>query len=304
MIIQKLRQVLDILFPEQIIFARQFSIRKQVGIFWVLLVIFYSIGYFIPANGFIAFDWIHFFSTGSLPPYYPPWGELIIHFLNWPLLFGSTLAGVGLSIIKRSVHIVSAISALLALPVLWTIFLGQLEGLVVVGLLGLPWLAPLAMMKPQVSIFAFCAKRHYFFAGILWLFLAFMIWGFWSSQMIAVNTYHEEGRFVNNIAIGISGIVIALPLFWFSRGDMDMLMVSGAFMTPYLLPYNMMPFILAIARLKPALAVIACLLSWLPLSANWIGSWGWWLGWLVVVWLWGCLAWQRYHRGTYQIMER
>ncbi len=112
--------------------------------------------------------------------------------------------------------------------------------------------------------------------------------------MFAVNSYYAEGRYIQDISIGIAGVFVALPMFWFSRGDMDMLMLSGAFVTPHLIPYNMLPFTSAIARLKPIPAVIACLLSWLPFSANWLGSWGWWLGWLFVIWLWGWLAASRY----------
>jgi hypothetical protein len=87
---------------------------------------------------------------------------------------------------------------------------------------------------------------------------------------------------------------VALPLFWFSRGDMDMLMVAGAFMTPHLIPYNLMPVAPAIARLRPALAGLTMVCSWLSLSANWLGPAGWWLGWLAVIVLWLGLAYDRY----------
>ena len=67
------------------------------------------------------------------------------------------------------------------------------------------------------------------------------------------------------------GAIAALPMLWFSRGDVDMLMISGAVMTPHLIPYNMLPFTPAIARLKPLPALAAAVLSWLPFSANWLG---------------------------------
>jgi hypothetical protein len=61
-----------------------------------------------------------------------------------------------------------------------------------------------------------------------------------------------------------------------------------------LIPYNLLPVIPSIARLKPLPAALAMLLSWLPLSANWLGPKGWWLGWFFVVWLWAMLAVERY----------
>lgn len=285
---------LAVIFPEQEIYHHKWSLRQQVGIFLVFWAIFLGVGYFIPANGFIAFDWVHVFSNGRFPPFYPPWGELVIQWMNWPLFFSLSMASISLSILKRSKHVVSSIAALLTLPVFWTMFLGQLEGLVTLGLLGLPWLVPLMLVKPQISVFALGAKRSYVVFSLIWLIISFGVWGFWPARMFAVNNYFQEGRYVQDISIGLVGMVVALPLMWFSRGDMDMLMISGAFMTPHLIPYNMLPFTSAIARLKPLPALIACLLSWLPLSANWLGNRGWWLGWLFVVWLWGCLAVLRY----------
>jgi hypothetical protein len=101
-------------------------------------------------------------------------------------------------------------------------------------------------------------------------------------------------RASQDISIGLIGIPLSLVLMWFSRGDMDMLMLAGATCVPYLIPYHLMPAAPAIARLKPWKAVVAGLLSWLPLSANWIGPSGWWLGWLFVAWLWLNLAARRY----------
>jgi len=265
--------------------------------FLTLFVIFLGIGYFIPANGFIAFDWVNVFSIGKFPPFYPPWDNFLIHWLNWPLFFSLSIASIGMSILKRSNHLVSSIAALLALPVIWTLFLGQLEGIISLGILGLPWLVPIVLLKPQVSIFALGAKRSYLVAGLLWLLISIVIWGLWPTRMLATNSYYAEGRYAQDISIGIAGIIFAMPMFWFSRGDIDMLMISGAFMTLHLIPYNMLPFTFAIARLKPIPALIACLLSWLPFSANWLGKWGWWLGWLYVIWLWGWLVIDRYFNG-------
>ena len=285
---------LEVLFPEQEVYVHKWSLLQQATLFLGLSIVFLGMGYLIPANGFVAFDWVRIFSHGYFPPFYPPWGELTTRWLTWPLLFSVSMASIVLSIVKRSKHVVSSLAAFLALPAFWTIFLGQLEGLVALGLLGLPWLVPLALLKPQVSVFALGAKRSYLVAGVLWLAISLAIWGFWPARMFAVNSYFAEGRYVQDIAIGAAGLFVALPMFWFSRGDMDMLMLSGAFVTLHLIPYNMLPFTFAIARLKPRPAVIACLLSWLPFSANWLGRWGWWLGWLFVIWLWACLAASRY----------
>ena len=235
-----------------------------------------------------------FLGREEFPPFYPPWTEWVVSWLNWPALVGLTFASVSLAAILRSVHVISFASVFLSLPLLWTLFLGQLDGLVLLGVLGLPLLAPLAMIKPQVAIFSFGARREYLLALLIVLTLSFLIWGFWPVDLFEVWTVHEEGRYVNDIAIGLLGLPIALVLFWFSRGDVDMLMLAGCFMTPYLLPYNLVVVAPAIARLSLPWAVIACLFSWLTLSANWLGPAGWWLGWVFVIWLWIGLALKRY----------
>lgn len=73
-----------------------------------------------------------------------------------------------------------------------------------------------------------------------------------------------------------------------------MLMASGAFVSPHIIFYNLLPLNPAVARLKPRAAIIALLLSFLTLSSNWIGPVGWWLGWSFVLWIWLNLAAQRY----------
>lgn len=286
----------DTLFPQQNIFNRQWGLGEQFMLFVGLVGVFSLIGVFIPPNGFVAFDWVHFFSIPHVPPFYPPWDAEILRWLNWPLFFGLSMGGIGLAVLKRARHVISAVAALLTLPLLWTMFLGQLEGLVVVGILGLPYLVPLALLKPQVSAFSLLAKRKYLIAGVLWLLVSVAIWGVWPVRMLHVNQFYALGRPSHDISLGIWGVLFAVPMLWLSRGDEDMLMISGTFMTLHLLPYNMLPFVPAIARLRPKYAIIAAVLSWLPLSAEWLGKSGWWLGWLFVIWLWLGLFFQRYRQ--------
>ena len=242
----------------------------------------------------IGFDWIHFYGKGMVPSFYPPWVSLIITTLTWSTLIGITLAGFTLAVLKRAVHPLSVAVAFFSLPLLWTLFLGQLEGIVLVGLLGIPWLVPLVLVKPQVSIFAFAAKRNYLLVLIIFLLLSLVIWGWWPLRTLNVEFFYEEGRYPQNIGLGLWGLPFALVALWFSRGDMDMLMLAGTFLLPHLIPYNLLPIVPVIARLKPWVAALAVLLSWLPMLANWIGPIGWWFGWLFVLFCWTCLAVKRY----------
>lgn len=298
------RSFLHKLFPEERHLVRELPLHQKLLFFVFLFSIFSLFGLFIPADGFFAFDWVHFFGIGNIPPFYPPWTQWVVSLLSWPTLVGLTLATVGFASFQRAQHWVSLICVFLSLPVLWTIFLGQIDGLVLLGILGLPWLAPLALLKPQVAIFSFFARKSYLYSLILTLLVSFLVWGLWPADLFSVWTVHAEGRYSNDIAIGLWGLPIALILLWCSRGDADMLMLAGTFTTPYLLPYALIVISPAIARLPPLMAVIAGFLSWLPFSANWLGPGGWWLGWLFVAWLWSGLAALRYPQSRLAVFYR
>jgi len=289
---QVLKKIDEKLFPQIEIYSRKIPPLNQVGIFLFFALGLSGIGLIVPADGFVGYDWVNFFSRKMLPRFYSPWLAIILNVLNWPILIGVTLSAVGLAIYKRSVNVLSFLFAFMTLPVIWTVFLGQIEGLLILGLLGLPWLTPLALIKTQVSSFAFLAKRSYVIAMVVFLLLSFIVWGFWPKDMVGVLDFYN-GR-ENDVALKGFGIPVGLLLMWFSRGDMDMLMVAGSFATLHLHPFNLLPVIPAVARLRPGRAAIACILSWLPLSANWLGPTGWWLTWLFVIWLWVNLAINRY----------
>jgi len=283
-----------ILFPDQKIFTEKFT-WKQLALLFVLMTAFFTLfGKFFPVGGMIGFDWVNFFGQGRVPPFYPPWTTEIVNLLSWPILIAITIAGFAIAALKRTIHPISLAVSFFCLPLLWTLFLGQLEGIVLAGLSWMPWLIPLTLIKPQISIFAFGARKQYLVIALLFLALSFVIWGFWPIRTLNVESFYSEGRYEQNIGIGLWGIPIALIAFWLSRGDMDMLMLSGCLVLPHLIPYNLLPVSPAIARIRPFPAIVAVILSWTPLLANSIGPIGWWFGWLYILWLWIILAINRY----------
>jgi hypothetical protein len=184
--------------------------------------------------------------------------------------------------------------AFLSLPVFWTLFLGQLDFLALLGVVGLPFLAPLVLLKPQVAAWSLAAKRSYAIAFLVVLGASLVVWGLWPVEMYSLRPLSATGKHDNDISLGPAGWPLALILLWLSRGDVDMLMLAGSLGAPYLMPYNVLAAVPAVSRLRPKAAALACCLSWLPLSANWLGPVGWWLGWAFVIWVWVCLAKARY----------
>jgi len=265
-------------------------------LFFVLGVLLFSaIGTLLPANGFIGFDWVHVFSRGMRLPFYPFWTQYV-YLLTWPVLVGLTLTGISVALVQRQASPLAIVLAFLSLPVMWTLFLGQLDGLALLGCIGLPWLAPIALLKPQISAFAFLAKKRYMVALVVTLVVSCLIWGPWPINMLNYRSYYAEGRYAQDISLWPWSVPVGLVLLWFSRGDEDMLMLAGSFVTPHVIPYNYIVLVPAMGRIGQCSAVLAWILSWTPLMSNWIGPKGWFLGHLFPAVLWLDLYCQR-HRG-------
>lgn len=282
------------LFPELPGTGRRWPAWAELGLFAGLAAVFTWAGGFLPVGGNLGWDWRYFWGQHRIPAFYPPWTAWVVAPLTWPLLIGLTLAAVGVAGLRRAAQPLSLAAALLSLPVFWVVGLGQLDGLVVLGVLGLPWLAPLVLMKPQVAWLGLAARPAYLLAAGAAFLVSLAVWGVWPLRILqAMGTYGHQ-RAEQDIGLGLWGLPLLLLLAWPSRGDVDMLMIAGASVAPYLVPYSLLPLTPALARLPARAAWVGMLLSWTPFLANWLGPAGWWLGWTFVGYLWLCLALQRY----------
>jgi hypothetical protein len=261
-----------------------------------LTVLFSMIGLFVKPDGFIGFDWYHYFSKGVRDPFYPPWLSYV-RLMSWPVLIGITYTALSLALYQRHASALVMGATFLSLPSLWVLFLGQLDGVVLLGLTALPWLTPLATLKPQLSLFAFFARRQWAVALVLWISLTMVIWGLWPLDMFQFKKYMDTIYQVKyqpqNISLWPWSLPMGLVLLWFSRGDMDMLMLAGSFVAPHVIPYNYFVILPALARINQFLALGLVVISYMPLLANWVGPGGWYLGHLFTALLWIALYRQR-----------
>ena len=258
--------------------------RIQIMLMWlVLAAVFTAAGMFVPCQLPFAFDWIHFFEGAhNVPAFYPPWTAWVCRWLPWPVLIGATLSTYTVAVMLRARSVASAAAAFVAMPLWWALLLGQLDGLALLGVVGLPWLAPLALVKPQIAAFAILAKRKSLMVSVGFLLVSLAIWGLWPASMLA---YHQEsGLWPQDVALGPRGLPLAILALWLVPGwNADKLMLAGAFVTPALIPYQLLPLMPAIARLPWWLAWLVALATWLPAMSNWWGRAGWWLAWVSVV---------------------
>jgi hypothetical protein len=241
-----------------------------------LFIGFYIIGLFIPEG----FDWKHFFGQGKFPGFWMPWSKLLVGWMNYPAVFAFSMIGLGWRTWKYSRSPVPLVLALVSLPMLWVLHLGNYDALVVLGLMLLPWGAPLALLKPQISAFALLANRKWILAGVIWGVISLILWGFWPlaqiNGIITNPAWREE--WVQDISLFPWGLLPVIPLLWFSRGDEDLLMAAGSLATPHIFPYHYIVLMPALGRMRFRWMILTWIFTWSPLMANYIGPGGWHLG--------------------------
>lgn len=257
--------------------------RNKILAWAGLFGLYYLVGTLIPEG----FDWVHYFSIGRLHPVWTPWTALVLPLLTFPLLVAITLMALTVRTFRYSRSPYPLALAILSLPTFWVLLLGNLDGLVLVGLLLLPWGAPLVLMKPQIAAFALLAKPKYLLAGAIWFGISLLVWGWWPLRFLAVLTPEWAELWNQDITLFPWGLLLALPLLWLSRGDQDLLMAAGSFATPHLFPYHFILLMPALARMNWKWMTLAWAVSWLPLSAQWLGDIGWRFGNVLglVIWL-------------------
>jgi hypothetical protein len=270
---------------------RSFILKFTGGI--VIFIVLYMLGSFIPTG----FDWQVFFGAGRAPSFFVPWVHWILPFLNWSLVVALTLIALGWATWQRKGSLPTLFFVLTSLPTMWTLFLGQLDGLALLGLLIMPLGAPLALLKPQLTTFAMLKNRQWFIAAAILGIISVVIWGGWPLNLIARAGSEWKEIQPQDISLFPWSIPFVLPMLWLSRGDEDMLMSAGSLVTPLLVPYHFIVILPGLARLSLGWQFALWILSWMPLSANWIGPIGWRFGNVFSLILWFALWTQKRKHG-------
>lgn len=281
------RKIDTLLFPNLPQQNRSLTLWQYLLFVTVGITIFSFLGLFLPPGGLLGYDWIHFFSTPEQEyglSYYPPWIQYV-SYLTWPGLIGLTFTGLALALYQRRASLPVMAIAFFTLPTLWIIFLGQVDGLIVFGLTGLPWLVPFVTIKPHVGYLACLASKKNLVSLLIWLAISVIIWGPWPLNMLTIGNFTVLKE-PHDISLLPWSLPLVLVLGWLSRGDEDMLMLAGTFALPYLHSYHYFVVLPAMARVTLWVAVLAAVISWLPLLANWFGPWAWQLGHLFPLILW------------------
>ena len=222
----------------------------------------------------VGWDWYYWFHAHRVE-FYPPWTELVLSPLNaltWrsglALLNALMLMAVAVGAAKavdggRLSRLGAVLLALLTPPVFMALWLGNIEGLVLLGLVALPPGVVLALMKPNLTLWAMLARRRWLFWSAALFLGSLLVWGWWPAR-----TFSEMGRLGENPMtigwynlgwpVGLLGAILLL----LSNADPLRLMAAGFLVTPYLMPNHSLLLLPALGRVTGWKRLILWGLAW------------------------------------------
>ncbi len=236
----------------------------------------------------LGHDWYQVFYRGVLHMY-PPWMVPLFQpfrLVNWRWSFAFvnslTLVGIASIAAWQSEKVIwdGLKAALMALvnPVLWyLLWNGQIDGLVLISMLALPWCIPVLLLRPQIFGLVLAIRKKWLFGMIFWLLLSFLIWGFWIQRSLNMS----DGSIAHPTAMGWATLgwpigLVGIVLLLMSGGHFWKSFAAAFLASPYLQPYNMILLFPVLGRLS----------GWRRLML-----WGW--IWIVGV-VPGIVGWTRY----------
>jgi len=237
----------------------------------------------------LGFDWHFFFRTGgndlgfniwSASSPYPPFAA----YLLWPLtsinpwraglglLNALTLVTVALATWQAGGRWGSIVLACLSLPLWFSMWIGHPDALALLGVL--TGIVPLALLKPQLTIWPLLSERRKIVGTALWLLLSFAIWGLWFTRFGQMVTTARPTN-VGWRTLGWPLIVVGLALIvGANRHNPYHWIAAGVFLTPYTQTYQWVILIPAVGAATGWRKIALWALSWiLFLGVGMAGPW-------------------------------
>jgi hypothetical protein len=231
---------------------------------------------FFKAHLFLGHDWLSYFSlqpNGLIPlrpnPSYPPWilGVALLPLREMPPFLGLALVD-GLTLSSLSVltyryarcafpdNRLPAFAALVLVlfnPLPWMMmWLGQVDALVLVGLVMLPFGVPLLLGKPNTGAWAVLNSRRDILWSIGFGILSLILWGLWPLDMLRLASpdIYKHPIVMGWGAIHPSLALLGIGLLLFTDRDLLRLIAAGSFISPYMMPYHYFVLLPAIGRVS------------------------------------------------------
>lgn len=278
---QRINSLLDEIWPPDEVHLPHGSRRAHLGLFALTLMGGLLLGWLLHDTPWLGHDWlIMFHANTSTDLYYPPWTSAVLAPLaNLPwrsglaLVNGISLAAVALNTYHQGVlthnrwRALASLLAVLSLQMAILLWVGHIDGLALLGLLGLPWLAPLVLMKATFVGFAVLTRKRWFLASLGFGLLSLLLWPGWPLTLgstLGIRATHPSaaGWGVTGWLPPLLGLVLLLLS---KRTDWLQAVAAGSLLYPFSLPYHWLVLLPALGTLR-GLALLACwLAAWLML---------------------------------------
>ncbi len=248
---------------------------------------------------FAGHDWVAYFS--EIPdvlyapqpnPSYPPWAlGVVLRPLTMQqprtglaLVNGLTLACLSLLTYRlarlrfpneRTIAIIGVVLVALN-PLVWMLmWLGTVDGLMLLGLAALPFGLPLFLLKFNISGWALLGTRRDLLWGVAWGVLSLLLWGLWPLSILSA--YNHSDQPLHPVLMGwqTTGPLFILPgilLLMLSDRDPFRLIAAGTFITPYLMPYHFAILLPALGRVRGWRQITLWLISLILFVASGIST--------------------------------
>jgi len=223
----------------------------------------------------LGYDWHRLFYPGVLDQY-PPWMGFIFEpfrLISWrgSLALVNSISIIGVAVITAcqtkkviwdGLH--AALLALLTPPLWFLLWDGQIDGLVLISLLILPWSVPLALLRPQILGWVLLFRRRWAYSMVAWIGASFVFWGWWLDDSLR----RSGGSISHPTAMGwaVLGwpiLLLGLLMLLQSKGEPWRILAASMVAAPYLQPYHMV-------LLLPSLGLISGWKRWLLWGWAWV----------------------------------
>jgi hypothetical protein len=229
-----------------------------------------------------GWDWYYFF-LGNNPSYnlmspasaYPPFVKYIIHLIAWMdwrdslgLLNSISIVTIAVATFRNRGYYGSVLLAIITPPVWFLLWIGHPDALALLGVV--TGFIPLALIKPQLTIWSMFASRKLFFWMIVFVTLTLVVWPLWPLEMRTATLTHEAafGWVVTGWPVAMLGFI----LFLGAGKDPYRLISSGMLMSPYLMPYNLAILAPAIGSAKGYKKILLYFCAWSVVIGTGLGG--------------------------------
>jgi len=260
-----------------------------------------ALGWLLRDAPLLGYDWLTMFHANTATDvYYPPWTSIVL----WPLaelpwrlglalINGITIAAVAVSTYHQGVldknpwRIPATLLAVLTLQVAIVLWLGHIDGLALLAILGLPWLAPVVSMKATFVGFGVFARKSWFITALVFGGLSLLLWPGWPATLASTLDFRNTHPSAAGWAVTgwLPAALGVLMLAHSRRTDWLQITAAGSLLYPFLLPYHSLVLLPAFGALRGLRLITAWLAAWLMLIPVALND-HYWLYFMLPAWLW------------------